>query len=105
MDFITSLPNNFRQDDSIMAVVEKLSKADQFIPVKSTYKDVNIADIFIKEIFRLHDVPKVVILDRDAKFIGNFWKSLFKVLGTQLNFSNAYHPQMDGQIERVNRIL
>ena len=48
MDFITGLPKNFRQDDSIMVVVDKLSKAAQFIPVKSTYKAVNIADIFMK---------------------------------------------------------
>ena len=52
MDFITDLPKNFRQHDSIMVVVDKLSKDDHFIPVKSTYKDVNIADVFMKEIFK-----------------------------------------------------
>ena len=51
----------------------------------------------MKEIFRLHDVPKVIIVDRDVKFTMNFWKTLFKGLGIQLNFSTAYHPQMDGQ--------
>ena len=72
MDFITGLPKNFRQHDSIMVVVENLSKAAHFIPDKSTYKDVNIADIFMKEIFRLHVIPKVILSDRDAKFTGNF---------------------------------
>ena len=72
MDFITSLPKNFRQHDSIMVVVEKLSKAAQFIPVKSTYKVVNIAYISMKEIFRLHGVPKVIVSDRDTKFTCNF---------------------------------
>ena len=82
MDFITGLPQNFRQHDSIMVVVDKLNKASHFIPVKYTYKHVNIAYIFMKEIFRLHGVPKVIISDRDVKFTGNFWKTLFKGLGT-----------------------
>ena len=99
------LPRNFREDDSIMLVVDKLSKACHFTLVKSTYKVVNIADIFIKEITRSHNVPKVVISDRDTKFTGNFWKALFKGLDTHLNFSTAYHPQIDGQTERVNQIL
>ena len=58
MDFITCLPRNFKQHDSIMVVVEKLSKEAHFIPVKYTYKVVNIADIFMKEIFRLYGAPK-----------------------------------------------
>ena len=82
MDFIMELPNNFRQHHSIMVVVEKLSKAAHFIPVKSTYKAVNIADIFMKEIFKLHGIPKVIVSDRRAKFTGNFSKALFKGLGT-----------------------
>ena len=88
-----------------MVVVDKLSKATHFIPVKFTFKAINIADIFMKEIFRLHGIPKVVISDRDVKFTGNFWKSLFKGLDTQLNFSTAYHPQTDGQTERTNQVL
>ena len=82
MDFITCLPTNVKQHDSIIAVVDKLSKSTHFISVKSTYKVVNIADIFMKEIFSLHDVPKVVISDRDVKFTGKFWKALFKGLDT-----------------------
>ena len=72
MDFITSLPKNFRWNDSIMAVVDKLSKASHFIHVKYTYKFVNIANIFMKEIFRLHGAPKVIVSDRDTKFTSNF---------------------------------
>ena len=59
----------------------------------------------MKEIFCLHGIPKVIISYRDPKFTGNFWKSLFKGLDTKLNFSTAYHPQTDGQIERVNQVL
>ena len=105
LDFITGLPRNQNQNDSIMVVVDKLSKAAHFIPVKTTYKAANIADIFLKQIFRLHGVPKVIISDRDPKFTGNFWKSLFKGLNTTLNFSTSFHPQTDGQTERVNQVL
>ena len=105
LDFITGLPRNQNQNDSIMVVVDKLSKAAHFIPIKTTYKATNIADIFLKKIFRLHGVPKVIILDRDPKFTGNFWKSLFKVLNTTLNFSTSFHPQIDGQTERANQVL
>ena len=88
-----------------MVIVEKLSKYSHFKPVKSTYKAINIRVIFMKEIFRLHGVSKLIVSDRDAKFTCNFWKSLFKGLGTQLNFNTAYHPQMHGQTERVNQLL
>ena len=88
-----------------MVVVDKLSKTTHFIPVKNTHKDANIVNIFMKEIFWLHGILKVIISDRDPKFTGNFWKSFFKVLDTKLNFSTTYHPQMDGQTERVNQIL
>ena len=80
-----------------MVFVGKLSKATHFIPVKTTYTTANIADIFMKEIFHLHGIPKVIISDRDPKFTGNLWKYLFKGLHTKLNFSTTYHPQMDGK--------
>ena len=105
MEFITGFSKNFRQHDSIMVVVDKLRKLAHFIPIKSTYKTVNIADIFMKEIFKLHRVPTIIVSDKYAKFTCNFWKDLFKGLGTQLNFSTAYHPQTDVQIERVNQVL
>ena len=93
MDFITDLPKSKNQNDSIFVVIDKLSKEMHFIPVKLTYKVVNIADILLKEIFRLHGIPKEIILDQDVKFTGKFWRYLFSGLETQLNFSIAYHPQ------------
>ena len=105
MDFITGLPMTWRQHDSIMVVVDKLTKAAHFIPVKSTYEAGDIAKIFMKEIFKLHGLPKAIVSDRDVKFTSNFWKGLFADLGTKLNFSTAYHPQTDGQTKRVNQVL
>ena len=80
-----------------MVLVDKLTKAAHFIPVKSTHKTNNIANIFMKEIFKLHGLPKAIVSDRDVKFTSNFWKGLFVDLGTKLKFSTAYHPQTDGQ--------
>ena len=76
-----------------MVVVEKLSKATHFIPIKSTYKVVNVADILLKEVFMLHGMPKVIVSDRDAKLTSNFWKVLFKGLDTQLIFCTIYDLQ------------
>jgi hypothetical protein len=105
MDFITGLPTSTKQNDAIMVVVDKLSKSAHFIPVKSTCKAIDIAQVFMKEVFRLHGMPREIISDRDTKFTSKFWKSLMAGLETKLLFSTAYHPQTDGQTERVNQIL
>ena len=91
MYFIIGLTMIWRQHDSIMVVVDKLTNTTHFIPIKSTHKSDNIAKIFMKEIFKLHGFPKAIVSDRDVKFTSNFWKGLFAYLGTKLNFSNAYH--------------
>ena len=78
MDFITGILKSKKQNDSIFVVIDKLSKETYFIPVKSTYKEVNIADIFLKEIFRLHGIPKEIISDRDSKFTENFGDLYFR---------------------------
>ena len=88
-----------------MVLVDKLIKETHFIPVKTTYKDANIADIFMKEIFCLHGISNVIISSRDPMLTGNFRKSFFKGLDTKLNFIAAYHQQTDGKIEKVNKVL
>eukprot|EP00253_Pinus_taeda_P029300 PITA_29300 len=105
MDFITGLPQTKKSNDSIMVVVDKLSKATHFIPVQSTFRAVQIAHIFMQNVFKLHGLPKTIISDRDVKFTSAFWRTLFAELETQLHFSTAYHPQTDGQTERVNQVV
>jgi len=105
MDFITGLLRTKKNNDSIMVVVDKLSKATHFIHVQSTYRAVQIAHIFMHNVFKLHGLPRTIISDRDVKFTSAFWKTLFAELGTQLNFSTAYHPQTNGQTERVNQLV
>jgi hypothetical protein len=105
MDFITGLPRTNKQHDSIMLVVEKLTKVSHFVHVKTTHTTENIEEIFMKEISRLHGIPRTIVSDRDTKFTSNFRRGLFKGFGTNLKFIKAYHPQEDGQTERVNRII
>eukprot|EP00253_Pinus_taeda_P012316 PITA_12316 len=105
MDFIIGLPKSKKGNDSIMVVVDKLRKSAHFIPVQSTYRAAQVANIFMQNIFRLHGLPKTIISDRDVKFTSAFWRTLFEGLGTQLNFSTTYHPQTDGQTERVNQVV
>ena len=63
-----------------MVVVDKLTKAVHFIPLKTTHREVDVVDIFLKEVARLHGIPKTIVSDMDPKFTSNFWKGLFKDL-------------------------
>ena len=75
-----------------MDLVDKLTKETHFVPVKTTYKETNIVDIYMKEVARLHGISKAIVSNRDSKFSSNFWKGLFKGFGTSLNMSTTYHP-------------
>jgi hypothetical protein len=68
MDFITGLPRTGKQHDSIMVAVDKLMKYAHFIILKTTHKEANVVDIFIREISRLHGIPKTIVSDSDLKF-------------------------------------
>jgi transposase InsO family protein len=76
-----------------------------FVPVKTTFGGAALARIYLKEIVRLQGIPRKIVLDRGTQFTSKFWKGLQLAMGTKLDFSTAYHPQSDGQTERVNKIL
>ena len=95
MDFIIGLPK-VQEKDSIMVVVDRLTKYAHFFPISIHYKAPKIAELFFKEIFWLHGFPKNIISERDRKFLSLFWKELFRLAGIELNPSTNYHPQIDG---------
>ena len=105
MDFITGLPRTRSGYDSIWVVVDRLTKVAHFIPVKTTYTSAKLAKIYMTRIVCLHGVPRSIVSDRGTQFTSKFWNQLHETLGTRLEFSTAFHPQTDGQTERVNQIL
>lgn len=104
MDFVECLPPS-GQRNSILVVVDRPSKYDHFIALKHPYSTKDVAEVFLKDIYRLHGLPHSVVTDRDPLFTSQFWQQLFKTMGTKLNLSTAYHPQLDGKTEWLNRCL
>ncbi|KAD4585465.1 hypothetical protein E3N88_23066 [Mikania micrantha] len=105
MDFITKLPRTPSGCDTIWVIVDRLTKSTHFLAIKENDKMEKLAIIYVNEVVSRHGVPISIILDRDARFTSNFWKSLQKSLGTQLDMSTAYHQQTDGQSERTIQTL
>jgi hypothetical protein len=95
LDFIEGLPRSYHYD-TIMVVIDKLTKYGHFIPLKHPYSAVSIARLFLDNIYKLHGMPQVIISDRYKVFTSKFWRQLFKLADTTLNLSSSYHHQTDG---------
>ena len=105
MDFVVGLPKTTREHDAIWVIIDRLTKSAHFLPIKMTYSLEQFAEIYVREIVRLHGVPVSIISDRDSRFTSSFWKSVHRAMGTNLKFSTAFHPQTDGQTERTIQTL
>ncbi|GJP52437.1 hypothetical protein CLOM_g11550, partial [Closterium sp. NIES-68] len=105
LDFITGLPPTSSGHDAILVVIDKFSKMGHFIPTHTTARTEETAQLFVRHIISQHGIPTTLISDRDPKFTSKFWKELMSLLGTKLAMSSAYHPQTDGQTERLNQIV
>ena len=105
MDLITDLPITARGHDAIFVVVDRLSKMVHVEPISKTISAQGLAAVYTDRVFRYHGVPQNIVSDRDTRFTSLFWRELAKRLGTTLSMSTAYHPQTDGQTERINSVL
>ncbi|KAJ9548687.1 hypothetical protein OSB04_021230, partial [Centaurea solstitialis] len=104
LDFITALPKS-KGFDVVLVVVDRFSKYCHFIPLKHPISARSLAETFLREVIRLHGIPKSMLCDRDPLFLSKFWQEIFSLQGSHLKFSSAYHPETDGQTEVVNRSL
>lgn len=105
MDLITHLPCTARGSTAIIVFVDRLTKMIHFVPSRTDVGALEFAEIFVREVFCKHGLPKNVVSDRDPRFTSAFFKEVSKQLGVKQALSTAYHPQTDGQTERTNRTL
>lgn len=104
MDFIEGLPTS-GSANCILVIVDKWSKYSHFTPLKHPFSAFSVALAFLENVYKLHGMPQSIVSDRDKIFTSTFWQHLFALTNTQLCMSSAYHPQSDGQTERVNQWL
>ena len=86
-------------------IVDRLTKVAHYLPIRTNYSGERLARLYVDHIVKLHSVPGKIVSDRGTQCTSKFWRSLHKAMGTKLDSSSAYHPQTDGQTERVNQIM
>jgi hypothetical protein len=104
LDLVEGLPQ-FDQYNALLVVIDKFTKYGHFIPIKHPYTALHIAQIFMNNVYKLHCLPKTIILDRDPVFTSAVWQQLFRLSDTKPMMSSSYHPQTDGQTERLNQCV
>jgi len=104
MDFIEGLPNSHNKT-VILVVIDKFSKYAHFIPMSHPYTALQVAQAFLNQVYKLHGLPSAIVSDRDRVFTSRVWQELFRLTDTKLLMSSSYHPQTDGQTERLNQCL
>ena len=91
MDFIEGLPTSDHYK-SLLVVIDKFSKYGHFIPLKHPFTALQVAQLFMNHVYKLHGLPKTIISDRDRVFTSSVWQQLFRLSDTKLMISSSYHP-------------
>ena len=105
LDFITDLPVTKDMKDSILTVIDTATRMVHLIPCKKSVTAAETAKLYWDQVVKLHGVPKILYSDRGTQFTSQFWKILWGLTGTQLQFGTAYHPQTQGIVERMNAVV
>jgi hypothetical protein len=105
MDFIVGLPCTAKGFDSILVIIDRLSKMVHLVPTMATATAADVAQLFVDHVVKLHGFPQSIVSDRDSKFTSTFWTTVCELWGLKRAMSTAFHPATDGQTERVNRML
>ncbi len=105
LDWMTDFKVTTHGFDSILVVIDYLTKLAHFIPTRKDASSEEVARLLRRDLFRLHGLPEVLVSDRDSRLVGTYMQDLFKSLGIKHTPSTAYRPQTDGQTERINRVI
>ena len=105
MDFVVGMPRSQQNHDVVWVIMDRLTKLSHFIANSMTYPVEKMSRMYLQQVVRLHDVPVSIVSDHDSRFTSGFWKSLQAAIGTSLKLGSTFHPQTDGQTERVNQVM
>jgi transposase InsO family protein len=104
LDFISDLPV-FNGFDTILIVVDRFTKITHFLPCTKGINSEGTTDLLMREVFQHHGLPNNIKSDRGPQFVSKFWRHLLSLLKVSCNLSSSYHPQTNGQTERINQTL
>jgi transposase InsO family protein len=104
MDFVCGLPKS-EGKDVLLVVIDMFIKYRHLLTLTHPFKAREVTQVYMDNVYKLHGMPSQIITDRDPLFTSNFWKEIMRLLGVTLNYSTAYHPQIDGQSERLNQCI
>jgi IS30 family transposase len=104
MDFIEKLPKSSGYD-TILVIVDRLTKQFIFIPTYDTITSAQLAQLFVIHFFSKHGIPSHITSHRGLEFVSSFFRTLGKALDMNLHFTSGYHPEGDGQTEHTNQTL
>jgi hypothetical protein len=105
IDFITKMPLTEKNNDAVLVVVDRATKMCHLIPCSESISAHGTAMLYWANVAKIHGIPQCINTDRDRRFESRFWRSLWQLMGTSLHMSTAYHPQTQGQVERVNSVF
>ena len=105
IDFITDLPMSAGNKDTVLTIVDKATRMVHLVPCRKNITAVATAQLLWKNVVKLHGVPRAIYSDRGPQFTANSWQELWRLTGTNLKYSSAYHPQTQGVVERMNAVV